>query len=78
MENKTLSKHRLTEVELSAYWGVSRRTLQKWRSLRIGPAYIKIGSKAVYPIEAVIAYEQARTIMGTGDYKALVEAKDEK
>jgi hypothetical protein len=55
-------KH-LSQVELSRRWGVSPRTLERWRWLRQGPAYLKIGGKVVYRLDDVEAYEaeQRRT-----------------
>jgi len=38
------------------YLGISRKTLQKWRSLGLGPDYLKLGAKVVYRIEDVNAY----------------------
>lgn len=78
MENIILSEDRFTEEELAAYWGVRKRTLQKWRSLGIGPIYIKIGAKAVYPKDAVKEYEQARVFAGCGKRIEIKGAKDDK
>lgn len=46
------------EQELADYLGISRKTLQKWRSLGLGPNYLKLGAKVVYRIEDVNAYIQ--------------------
>ena len=78
MENIILSKDLFTEDELAAYWGVKRKTLQKWRSLGIGPIYIKIGARAVYPKEAVQEYEQARIFAGCGKRIQIKGAEDDK
>ncbi len=66
MENTMLNKSRLTEQELSNYWGVKRKTLQKWRSLGVDPAYIKIGARVIYPREAIIGFERDRMFRGSG------------
>jgi hypothetical protein len=52
----------LDQTELSRRWRVSPRTLERWRWLRQGPAYLKIGGRVVYRIEDVETYEagQAR------------------
>lgn len=47
----------LTQVELARRWSVSARTLEKWRSLGLGPAYIKIGGRVRYRLADVTAYE---------------------
>lgn len=46
----------LSEVELAERLSISRKTLQKWRSLGMGPAYLKLGSKVVYRVEDIEAY----------------------
>lgn len=66
MENILSKKPRLTEPELSEYWGVKRKTLQKWRSLGVGPTYIKIGARVIYPRESVIWFERERLFRGSG------------
>lgn len=48
----------LTDIELANRLNVSRKTLQKWRSLGLGPTYLKLGAKVVYRIEDVEAYVQ--------------------
>lgn len=56
-------KH-LNQVELSRRWSLSPRTLERWRWLGLGPAYLKIGGRVVYPLEDVEAFEaQARANM---------------
>lgn len=52
-------KH-LNEIELSRRWGISHRTLQRWRWLRQGPAYLKVGGAIRYRIEDVEAFEAAQ------------------
>lgn len=54
----------ITEPDLAAQRGVSVRTLQRERALRIGPPFIKLGRKIFYRPEAVadwlLACEQAQ------------------
>lgn len=49
-------KH-LNQVELSRRWSISPRTLERWRWLRQGPQYLKIGGRVVYRLDDVEAYE---------------------
>jgi hypothetical protein len=52
----------LTEIELAARWGMSPKTLQRWRTTRFGPAYLKLGKKIQYQLSAIENYEnQVRT-----------------
>lgn len=50
----------LTQFELAERWRISPRTLERWRWLRLGPQYVKIGGRVVYLIADVEGYEAAR------------------
>jgi hypothetical protein len=52
----TPTKH-LNQVELSRRWSLSPRTLERWRWLKQGPDYLKIGGRIVYRLEDVEAFE---------------------
>ncbi len=49
-------KH-LNQIELADRWNISERTLERWRWLDEGPAYLKIGGRVVYRLEDVEHYE---------------------
>ena len=52
----------LTPEELVTRWrgAVTVETLSNKRSKREGPAYVKIGRGVLYPLDKVIAFEQAQ------------------
>jgi hypothetical protein len=50
----------LTQVELAERWRISPRTLERWRWLRLGPQYLKIGGRVVYSLEDVQSFEAAK------------------
>lgn len=50
----------LDQRALGRRWDLSPRTLEKWRSLGTGPAYIKVGGRVRYLLEDVLAYEAER------------------
>ena len=47
----------LNEIELAARWGMSPKTLQRWRTINVGPEYLKLGKKVMYPLADVEDYE---------------------
>ena len=47
----------LTQLDLARRWRVSPRTLERWRWLRQGPAYLKLGAAVAYRLEDVEAFE---------------------
>jgi hypothetical protein len=44
-------------VQLARRWSLSPRTLERWRWLKQGPDYLKIGGRIVYRLEDVEAFE---------------------
>lgn len=50
----------LSEHELAEKWGISHRTLQRWRWLNQGPNYLKIGGRVRYRPEDIEAFEKKR------------------
>ncbi|WP_043679939.1 hypothetical protein [Castellaniella defragrans] len=51
--------HRLAldEYELATRWGLSVKTLQRWRQQSLGPIFCKLGSRVTYLLCEVEAYE---------------------
>ena len=45
------------QVQLARRWSLSPRTLERWRWLKQGPDYLKIGGRSVYRLEDVEAFE---------------------
>ena len=54
------------QADLARRWNVSPRTLERWRWLGQGPAFLKLGGRVAYRLEDVEAFEaaQMRTISG--------------
>ena len=49
--------HHLNQLDLARRWRLSPRTLERWRWLKQGPAFLKLGGSVVYRLEDVQAYE---------------------
>jgi hypothetical protein len=47
----------LNQVQLSRRWSLSPRTLERWRWLKSGPKYLKVGGRVIYRLEDIEAYE---------------------
>lgn len=56
--SSNLPTRHLNQVELASRWNISPRTLERWRWIGDGPAYLKIGGRVVYRLEDVERYEQ--------------------
>jgi len=53
-----MAKH-LSEAELAERWGISPRTIQRWRRTGQGPPYLKLGGRVVYALADVEDWERA-------------------
>ena len=63
-------KH-LSQTLLAERWGISPKTLERWRWLGCGPRYIKIGGRVVYRLDEIEAYEKRQTRSSTAEKPAL-------
>ena len=50
----------LNQVTLARRWGMSPRTLERWRWLKQGPRFLKLGGHVVYRLEDIEAFEAAQ------------------
>lgn len=48
----------LTSKELADRWRLADQTLANWRHAGKGPPFIRVGSRVLYPIEGIHAYEK--------------------
>jgi hypothetical protein len=52
-----MSVRHLNQLELARRWNVSPRTLERWRWLGQGPAYLKLGGRVSYRLDDIEEYE---------------------
>jgi predicted DNA-binding transcriptional regulator AlpA len=55
----------LNEPQLACRWGVSPKTLQRWRMDGRGPRYLKLSKRVVYPIEDILDFEDRSAYLST-------------
>lgn len=58
-ENKFLTAE---EVSKRYRGEITVGTLRNWRSMRIGPPFVKIGKAVLYPISELDAWDQKNTV----------------
>lgn len=51
------SPRHLRQADLAQRWGISPRTLERWRWLGGGPPFLKIGARVAYRLEDIEAFE---------------------
>ena len=48
----------LNEFELATRWGLSVKTLRRWRQEQLGPVFCKLGSRVSYLMSDIETYER--------------------
>ena len=48
----------MDETELATRWKLSVKTVRRWRQIDLGPVFCKLGSRVVYLVSEVEAYER--------------------
>ena len=51
----------LNTRQLAARWGLSEKTLERWRMLGSGPVFLKLGGRVLYQVVEIEAHELKRT-----------------
>ena len=55
----------IDEYELAARWGLSVRTIRRWRTERLGPVFCQLGAQIRYLIAEIEAFERRRGRYGS-------------
>ncbi len=48
----------LSEVDLAARWAMSSKTLTRWRGIRRGPPFVKLGKTVRYAMSDILEFER--------------------
>lgn len=56
----------ISQNELAQRWQVSESTLERWRSQRTGPMFLRLGGQVRYRITDIEAFETQALGMATG------------
>lgn len=69
----------LTVDDVVARWGgvVTRGTLANWRCKKVGPRFVKLRARVVYPIDGLIEWETANAITPESNDNARCEFNQE-
>lgn len=58
-------------------YGVSTKTLEKWRQNGFGPPFVKLGKAVRYERAALLAWAEARTVRSTTEAALRADAEQE-
>ncbi len=62
-----MQKIAINEIELAQRWGISPKTLQRWRSEGRGPRYFKLSKRVCYPLDQILAFENGALYESTSE-----------
>ncbi len=62
--------HHLGPCHLSRRWGISERTLERWRWAGIGPKFIKLSNRILYRLVDIEAFEDSQLCQSIEEGKA--------
>ena len=68
-----VSEQFLNQKQLARRWGLSPRTLERWRSQGRGPSYLKLVGRVSYRLRDIEAFEAAQ-FRASGSASALAAA----
>jgi predicted DNA-binding transcriptional regulator AlpA len=55
------------EHQLAQRWGMSPKTLQRWRNEGRGPTYLKLSKRVSYPLDSILAFEHSSLHVSTSE-----------
>lgn len=55
----------LNQREVATRWGMSVRSLERWRFLKRGPPFLKLGGRVVYRLADIETFEASQLRDGT-------------
>jgi hypothetical protein len=64
----------LDQVQLARRWGISERTLERWRWKRCGVKYLKLGGHIAYRLIDIEEYERTHLRLNVVSAEARLEA----
>jgi hypothetical protein len=70
-----MDKEVLRECELAVHWGISPKTLQRWRCTGYGPKYLKLNKLVLYSVHAVLEFEKTSLLQSTSQNSSMAKPK---
>lgn len=64
------------QLQLAERWGLSPKTLERWRVLGTGPQYIRLPGKVIYRLCDIEAYENECLVSSTAELRKTTKLSD--
>ncbi|MGI6639026.1 MAG: helix-turn-helix transcriptional regulator [Desulfobulbus sp.] len=65
------------QLQLADRWGLSPKTLERWRVLGTGPKFIRLPGKVIYRLCDIEAYEDDCLISSTAELRNPIKRSDQ-
>lgn len=62
-----VNRQTFNEVELADRWGLSPKTLQRWRVAGVGPQFMRLGGRVLYRVVDIEEYEERSLRLSTSE-----------
>src|SRR5690606_1104448 len=63
----TMTTTHFDQLQLAERWGLSPKTLERWRVIGTGPKYIRLPGKVIYRLSDIEAYENECLVSSTAE-----------
>jgi hypothetical protein len=64
----TMPTTHFDQLQLAERWGLSPKTLERWRVIGTGPKYIRLPGKVIYRLCDIEAYENECLVSSTAEF----------
>ena len=65
------------QLQLAERWGLSPKTLERWRVIGTGPKYIRLPGKVIYRLCDIEAYENECLVSSTAEFRKNTKLSDQ-
>ena len=65
------------QLQLAERWGLSPKTLERWRVIGTGPKYIRLPGKVIYRLCDIEAYENECLVSSTAEFRKHTKPSDQ-
>ena len=65
----TMTTTHFDQLQLAERWGLSPKTLERWRVIGTGPKYIRLPGKVIYRLCDIEAYENECLVSSTAEFR---------
>jgi len=73
----TMTSTHFDQLQLAERWGLSPKTLERWRVIGTGPKYIQLPGKVIYRLCDIEAFENECLVSSTAELRKPAKPSDQ-